>query len=39
MTDLSPEDDVAGGSEIYYFTDEDGNINSTHQSYFCCRGD
>jgi integrase len=28
MTDLSPEDDVAGGSEIYYFTDEDGNIHS-----------
>ena len=28
MTDLSPEDDVEGGSEIYYFTDEDGNIHS-----------
>jgi hypothetical protein len=28
MTDLSPEDDVACGSEIYYFTDEDGNIHS-----------
>jgi hypothetical protein len=39
MTDLSSEDDVAGGSEIYYFTDKDGNIHSTHQSYFCCRGD
>ena len=28
MTDLSPEDEVEGGSEIYYFTDEDGNIHS-----------
>ena len=27
-TDLSPEDDIVGGSEIYYFTDEDGDINS-----------
>jgi hypothetical protein len=27
-TDLSPEDDIEGGSEIYYFTDEDGNIHS-----------
>ena len=26
--DLSPEDEVEGGSEIYYFTDEDGNIHS-----------
>ena len=26
--DLQPEDDVEGGSEIYYFTDEDGNIHS-----------
>src|SRR5665647_1096114 len=24
--DLQPEDEVEGGSEIYYFTDEDGNI-------------
>ncbi len=23
--DLQPEDEVEGGSEIYYFTDEDGN--------------
>ena len=28
MNDLSPEDEIEGGSEIYYFTDEDGNINS-----------
>jgi integrase len=27
-TDLSPEDDIEGGSEIYYFTDEDGSIHS-----------
>ena len=27
-TDLSPEDDIKGGSEIYYFSDEDGNIHS-----------
>jgi hypothetical protein len=27
-TDLSPEDDIEGGSEIYYFTDEDGDIHS-----------
>jgi hypothetical protein len=27
-TDLSPEDDIEGGSEIYYFNDEDGNIHS-----------
>jgi hypothetical protein len=27
-TDLSPEDDIEGGSEIYHFTDEDGNIHS-----------
>jgi len=26
--DLQPEDEVEGGSEIYYFTDEDGNIHS-----------
>ena len=26
--DLSLEDEVEGGSEIYYFTDEDGNIRS-----------
>jgi len=26
--DLLPEDEVEGGSEIYYFTDEDGNIHS-----------
>jgi hypothetical protein len=26
--DLSPEDEVEGGSEIYHFTDEDGNIHS-----------
>jgi hypothetical protein len=26
--DLLPEDQVEGGSEIYYFTDEDGNIHS-----------
>jgi len=26
--DLMPEDEVEGGSEIYYFTDEDGNIRS-----------
>jgi hypothetical protein len=26
--DLSPEDEVEGGSEIYYFTAEDGNIHS-----------
>jgi hypothetical protein len=26
--DLSPEEEVEGGSEIYYFTDEDGNIHS-----------
>jgi hypothetical protein len=24
--DLLPEDEVEGGSEIYYFTDEDGNV-------------
>ncbi|MGD0171023.1 MAG: hypothetical protein ABSB81_02685 [Halobacteriota archaeon] len=28
MTDLAPEDEIEGGSEIYYFTDEDGNIHS-----------
>jgi hypothetical protein len=28
MTDLSPEDEIEGGPEIYYFTDEDGNIHS-----------
>jgi integrase len=28
MTDLSPVDEVECGSEIYYFTDEDGNIHS-----------
>jgi hypothetical protein len=27
-TDLAPEDEIEGGSEIYYFTDEDGNIHS-----------
>ena len=26
--DLRPEDEVEAGSEIYYFTDEDGNIHS-----------
>jgi integrase len=26
--DLEPEDEVEGGSEIYYFTDENGNIHS-----------
>lgn len=26
--DLSPDDEVAGGPEIYYFTDENGNIHS-----------
>jgi hypothetical protein len=26
--DLSPEDEVEGGSEISYFTDENGNIHS-----------
>jgi hypothetical protein len=26
--DLQPEDEVEGGSEIYYFTNEDGNIRS-----------
>jgi hypothetical protein len=26
--DLLPEDEVESGSEIYYFTDEDGNIHS-----------
>jgi len=26
--DLSPEDEVESGSEIYYFTDENGNIQS-----------
>jgi hypothetical protein len=26
--DLLPEDEVEGGSEIYYFTDEEGNIHS-----------
>lgn len=26
--DLVPEDEVESGSEIYYFTDEDGNIRS-----------
>jgi hypothetical protein len=26
--DLMPEDEVESGSEIYYFTDEDGNIHS-----------
>jgi integrase len=26
--DLVPEDEVESGSEIYYFTDEDGNIHS-----------
>jgi hypothetical protein len=26
--DLQPEDEVEGGSKIYYFTDEDGNIRS-----------
>jgi integrase len=26
--DLLPEDEVEGGSEIYYFTDKDGNIHS-----------
>ena len=28
ITDLSPEDEIEGGSEIYYFTNEDGNIHS-----------
>jgi len=27
-TDLLPEDEVEGGSEIYYFTDEGENIHS-----------
>ena len=26
--DLAPEDEVEHGSEIYYFTDEDGNVHS-----------
>ena len=26
-TDLLPEDEIEGGSEIYYFTDEDGNVH------------
>jgi hypothetical protein len=26
--DLQPEDEVESDSEIYYFTDEDGNIHS-----------
>jgi hypothetical protein len=26
--DLLPEDEVEGSSEIYYFTDEDGNVHS-----------
>ena len=25
---LQPDDEVEGGAEIYYFTDEDGNIHS-----------
>jgi hypothetical protein len=28
ITDLSPEDEIEGGPEIYYFTDEDGNVHS-----------
>jgi hypothetical protein len=28
QVDLVPEDEVESGSEIYYFTDEDGNIRS-----------
>ena len=28
MTDLSPEDEIEGGPEIYYFTVEDSNIHS-----------
>ncbi|MGZ4946771.1 MAG: tyrosine-type recombinase/integrase [Halobacteriota archaeon] len=27
-TDLSPEDEADGGTEIYYFTDEDGDVHS-----------
>ncbi len=27
-TELLPEDEVEGGSEVYYFTDENGNIHS-----------
>ncbi|MGZ4864764.1 MAG: hypothetical protein ACXV5H_07845 [Halobacteriota archaeon] len=26
--DLAPEDEAEGGSEIYYFTDENGKIHS-----------
>jgi hypothetical protein len=26
--DLAPEDEIESGSEIYYFTDGDGNIHS-----------
>ena len=29
MVDPLPEDEVEGGSEIYYFVDEDGNIHVT----------
>jgi hypothetical protein len=29
MVDPLPEDEVEGGSEIYYFVDEGGNIHST----------
>jgi integrase len=28
MTDLSPEDEIEGSPEIYYFADEEGNIHS-----------
>jgi hypothetical protein len=28
MTDLSPEDEIEGVPEIYYFTDDDCNIHS-----------
>jgi len=28
ITDLSPEDEIEGGPEIYYFVEEDGNIYS-----------
>jgi hypothetical protein len=28
MIDLSPEDEIEGGPEIYYFTDDDCNIHS-----------
>jgi hypothetical protein len=28
MTDLSPEDEIEGGPEIYHFTDDDCNIHS-----------